>query len=430
MKKSAHRLILLIVLAIVTLLPMSTVHAANFTAGNSAELIVAINTANGNGEADTITLTADITLNAVDNSTTGDNGLPVITSDITIEGDGHTLTRDGSAPNFRFLYVDAAGDLTLNNVTISNGRSNVDGGAIYNNGGALTISRSTLDGNYTGDDGGAIYNNGGTVTIEYSTISNNEAPTSAGFSGALDNRVGGMMTISYSILSGNRAGNGGGAIYSDTNNPTLTIIGSTLDGNTADWGGGIQCSAGTCTISGSTFSNNTGTTSSGGGGLRVSTNGTAVVTNSTITGNTSANNGGGIYVAGVLTLRHVTLAGNSAPTGANLYRDSGSTVNVASSIIADPVSGGNCSGAITDNGGNLEAESSGSYTCPATFTQTTTSGLGALADNGGPTGTMALDTASLAVDGTGAACGGAPTNGLDQRGYPRDALCDIGAFEY
>ncbi|MBN1122877.1 MAG: DUF11 domain-containing protein, partial [Anaerolineae bacterium] len=27
-------------------------------------------------------------------------------------------------------------------------------------------------------------------------------------------------------------------------------------------------------------------------------------------------------------------------------------------------------------------------------------------------------------------CGGAPTNGLDQRGYPRDALCDIGAFEY
>jgi hypothetical protein len=51
--------------------------------------------------------------------------------------------------------------------------------------------------------------------------------------------------------------------------------------------------------------------------------------------------------------------------------------------------------------------------------------LAALADNGGPTATMALPASSPAVDAGGAT--GAP--GTDQRGLPRVGMVDIGAFE-
>jgi hypothetical protein len=53
--------------------------------------------------------------------------------------------------------------------------------------------------------------------------------------------------------------------------------------------------------------------------------------------------------------------------------------------------------------------------------------LGYLADNGGPTQTLALQPASPAIDAAGADCGAA----VDQRGVDRPQLvaCDIGAFE-
>ena len=55
-----------------------------------------------------------------------------------------------------------------------------------------------------------------------------------------------------------------------------------------------------------------------------------------------------------------------------------------------------------------------------------------LADNGGPTQTIALAlvAGNPAIDlGTGAGCAAPPVNGLDQRGLPRPAACDIGAYE-
>ena len=64
-------------LALVSLAPLS--QAADFTcaAGDVACLITAINTANANGDANTITLEAGTyTLTAVDNDTEGPNGLP------------------------------------------------------------------------------------------------------------------------------------------------------------------------------------------------------------------------------------------------------------------------------------------------------------------------------------------------------------------
>ena len=55
-----------------------------------------------------------------------------------------------------------------------------------------------------------------------------------------------------------------------------------------------------------------------------------------------------------------------------------------------------------------------------------------LADNGGPTQTIALAlvAGNPAIDAaTSGVCAAAPVNALDQRGMPRPAACDIGAYE-
>ena len=44
------------------------------------------------------------TLTTVNNSTYGPTGLPVISSAITIEGQGSTIRRDSAAPEFRICW--------------------------------------------------------------------------------------------------------------------------------------------------------------------------------------------------------------------------------------------------------------------------------------------------------------------------------------
>lgn len=62
--------------------------------------------------ADDIELTAEVLLTAVDNSTDGPNGLPSVTSEITILGNGFEIRRE-SLDAFRLLHVAASGDLTM-----------------------------------------------------------------------------------------------------------------------------------------------------------------------------------------------------------------------------------------------------------------------------------------------------------------------------
>src|SRR5262245_2503324 len=115
-RRSARRLIMgfqgilvaavALVLALATA-PVQTAHAAIFptTPCSVSQLIADINSANGTGAADTLTLTAGCTytLTNTNNTTNGNNGLPVITNPLTINGNGATITR--STANFRFFYV-------------------------------------------------------------------------------------------------------------------------------------------------------------------------------------------------------------------------------------------------------------------------------------------------------------------------------------
>ncbi len=205
-------------------------YAATITAdGTTCTLINAITAANtdtatngcpaGSG-ADTITLTADVTLTAVNNGTifnTGPNGLPTITSVITIEGEGHTIARStaGGIPNFRHLYVAASGNLTLNRVTLTGGT----GGAITNEG-TLTINNSTLSGN-----SGSTITNAGTFSLNSSTVTGNNG---GGQGGGLYNL--GTATLNRSLISGNTA-TSGAEIYRQ--NGTITANNANLFGESS-----------------------------------------------------------------------------------------------------------------------------------------------------------------------------------------------------
>ncbi|MFZ6029817.1 MAG: choice-of-anchor Q domain-containing protein [Chloroflexota bacterium] len=183
--------------------------------GDVAELIATINTANSNGQNDTINLVAGCvyTLTNADNATAGGTGLPVITSNITVNGNGAILQRDsGTANNFRIFYVDTGGVLVLDSLTLRNGNVAGAGGAIHINGtGYVILRRNTLNNN-NATDGGAVYHNSSTgLTIDNSTISGNTASNQGGGIYVAASRA---VTLRYSTLSNNNApAEGGGGVY-------------------------------------------------------------------------------------------------------------------------------------------------------------------------------------------------------------------------
>jgi len=128
------------------------------TAGSVLDLVADINSANAGG-TNTITLTALTTspyvLTAVDNTTDGATGLPVITANdnLTIVGNGDTIERSTASgtAGFRLFDVAAGASLTPQNMTLQGGLAtgagvSAEGGAIYSQG-ALTLSGVTVQDN-------------------------------------------------------------------------------------------------------------------------------------------------------------------------------------------------------------------------------------------------------------------------------------------
>src|SRR5262249_9515743 len=85
------------------------------TAANTNALVGGCDGSASTG-ADTLVLEPNSvhTLTAVNNTTYDPTALPVVSSEITIEGNGSTIQRASGAPHFRLLAVNATGDLTLN----------------------------------------------------------------------------------------------------------------------------------------------------------------------------------------------------------------------------------------------------------------------------------------------------------------------------
>jgi chitodextrinase len=367
-------------------------------------LVAAISAANTQLGGGTVTLPAGCvyTLTAADNATDGGTGLPVITGIVTIAGSGATITRSAAAgtPSFRIFDVASAGKLTLDSVTLSNGLVN------------------------DGISGGGAIDSHGTLTITASTFAGNSSPATTGTSGGAVNSSG-RLTVRTSTFTGNIAQEGGGVFSQNT----ATISRSIFTNNTATiYGGGAILNAfGTMTLSTSTFVGNTGP-----GGGAIDNDATVNITNSTFYNNTGGSNGGGaIQNFGSTNITYSTLSGNTSQFGANIHNFGTFTVTVGSSIVANGVSGSNCSGPpFVDNGYNLDTGSSCGFSSAAHSISNTQPQLEALASNGGGTQTMALPVKSAAVDAIPASVTGC-TGSVDQRGIarPQGAGCDIGAFE-
>jgi hypothetical protein len=195
-----------------------------------------------------------------------------------------------------------------------------------------------------------------------------------------------------------------------------------------------------------------------GGGIW--NDGILTVTNSTFSGNTASNSccggsGGGIEnFAGNLLVTNSTFSENSAGEGGGIINDESGTATLLNTIMANN-EGGNCfyfadfGGTLTDGGYNIDDDgscnlSTANHSQPNTNPQLDPAGL---KNNGGPTQTIALCTASgtpngctatsPAIDVIPKGANGCGTNIItDQRGFirpdPEDSstpACDIGAFE-
>jgi predicted outer membrane repeat protein len=299
------------------------------------------------------------------------------------------------------------GSLELAHTTVS-GNDGWFGGGIVNDG-TLTMTSSSV----TANSGGGIANDG-TLTMTNSTVSDN---TSRGV-----NNVG-TLTMTSSVVSGNA---GGGV----SNIGTLTMTNSTASDNTGRDGGGIYAE-GTVTVTNSTVSGNSATVRGGG----IHAGGTVTVTNSTVSGNTAAYDDAGIYVDGLLTLVNSIVVGDGQ--GSSIYvKDPDFGGDPAIELRGTLVDGGCEVGGpggigelITSSGHNIESPGDTCGFDQGTDLVNITEGqldLGALADNGGPTMTHALGAGSVAIDVIPADMCEVDE---DQRGFPRDSMCDVGAFE-
>jgi filamentous hemagglutinin family protein len=302
--------------------------------------------------ANTVNITKNIIVNGAGSASTkvsGNNAVQVFNvaagSTVTLEGmsivNGKTIGPNGNnfsnGGNGEGGGIYNAGTLTVSNSTFSGNFSNGgdgfgefgvggvgNGGGIYN-AGILIVSNSTFSGNSINGgnnnvradkgSGGGIYN-AGTLTVNNSTLSGNSNEDV--FGGGIYNA--GILTVSNSTLSGNSAVSGGG--INNSNTGILTVNNSTINGNSARTGSGINNDGGKLTVNNSTISNNIAQLY--GGGI-FNIYGTVTVNNSTISSN-SAKFGGGISnLDGLaLTVNNSTISGNSAQDGGGIYSTGGS----------------------------------------------------------------------------------------------------------
>jgi predicted outer membrane repeat protein len=364
------------------------------------------------------------------------------------------------------------------------------GGAIYVNNGNLTVVGSST---FTGDSanqGGAIYVNAGTVTIQNSAGTDEARPNtfqqnSANQGGAIYLNTGATLKADSNdyLFSRNQAGASGGAIYSNGGNVTLArggnlpFLRASVSFNNSPTGAAIYSAGGQLSLDGIEVNNNT---SSGSGGAIVVSDikppTPASITRSYFHNNSAGVNGGAIYLlnGSTLNLAASTFTNDRASgLGGAIYGDTLSNLNVLNStflggvnnegivasglgnvvfstIVAANLGVGStptthlsnsiirqvsCSG-VTDDGLNLQFQSTG---CPGSIPAMNPDlDPRFLANNGGPTPTIALLGGSPAIGAIAIGdCVDQNNNPVktDQRGFARpDAAdpihCDMGAYEF
>ncbi|MFO0547766.1 MAG: choice-of-anchor Q domain-containing protein [Polyangiaceae bacterium] len=361
-------------------------------------------------------------------------------------GDGPGPSNSGAAVYRRSATRLVVIDVQFADNHATDSGADIGGGAIYSHGGDTIVVGSTFDGN-SGSSGGAIGNLRSNLAIYNSSFANNHAVSGNGGAVATDGQnpdQGKVFTLCGVVAQNNRAELEGGAIYRYGYPGESSVIDSTtLDGNYAEQpgaahAGGLYHLTDTpgvmpLTLTNSTISNNTSANGAAGAFFY---NSPVELTNVTITGNVAtASLGGGIAANGVTgTLKNCTIANNHADAedsfGGGLV--GGQNLTLQNTIIAGNTAGNawnpvSCT-ETASGANNMQfppQQESGQDDTPCVgaidFADPL---LGPLADNGGPTATMALMSGSPAI-GAGVDC--PPT---DQRGVERTNGCDLGAYQH
>ena len=270
---------------------------------------------------------------------------------------------------FRLFQIATGTSAAFRSLTLANGSTTGNGGAILNLG-SLDIDQSTLSFNDAGGHGGAIFNGGGTgqtLGLHRSTLSNNTADR-------------------------------GGAIFNDNGRGNSTLTGelNTISGNSSRSHGGGIANVGTLNLAQTTL-----------------------VLNRADSDGINGGDGGGLAAFNIETLTGSIIAGNTrgldtASTNSDI---GGGFVNTSSNnVVGDNPTGG----AITNGVNGNIVGNNGAGTLPLASILNPT-----LASNGGPTQTHALVPLSPARD-----AGATGTLTTDQRGVSLVGAPDIGAFEY
>jgi hypothetical protein len=412
-------------------------HAATITVNSTSNsgagsLRQAITKANGTTGVSNIEFSVTGTITLL-------TALPAITGNLTIAGPttapGITINGGGLV---QLLRVNSGATLNLQLLTLTDGSvtgtsggargigGNGEGGAILNSGTVTAMGCTFSDDQANGGasagtngvggngEGGAIFNNGGTMTVTDSTFSANQA--NGGSGGAEGAGAGG-------------GAGGGGAIFNSGG--TMSVTGSTFSANLTNGGsGGID---------------DVNASSGNGGAIANDGDGSMIVTNCTFAANQATGGYGGAIVnrwssgSPALTVTNSTVSGNKTTSGVGAIEYAGGTVSLKGTILAANT-GGNCgAGIATDAGYNISDDNSCNLYSGSSGNGVTNVNLASgLADNGGPTETIALlaGSAAIAQIPFPADCTDANDSPLttDQRGYgrpaPEQSNCSIGAYEF
>lgn len=302
--------------------------------------------------------------------------------------------------------IDDESTMTMSACALNSNVCQADGGAVYVGvNSRLNMSACTFTSNKCSAGGelagqGAGISVSGTVTLSDCTFTHNETV----YGGALFlNGPSGPVSLTHCTLTSNAATTGGGAIGTVPTSGALSLVACTLNRNVSSYGGALYNSGSAVTM-----------------------------TNCTLSGNSGESIGGGIYTVNSTastTLTFDTIATNAAPYAGGIAGTDEAKLTLIDCIVASntgtaPDVDGDHTVVITDDGGNVIGvtgtnPADSKFTAASTQKGTSASPLNPrlapLANNGGSTLTMALQTGSPAI------ASGVPVAGVttDQRGVTR-----------
>ena len=368
----------------------------------------------------------------------------LVQRNVTLRGQGRNLTTLDGAGAHRVLTLSGSGgldpgddiDVTIDNLAVKNGLSNMGGGIAAVDGVNLLLTNSLVEGNQTTTGatsgelgGGLLFSQTGSSVIRDTIINNNIANTNGGGLYVADYH---QLLIENSTLSNNDASNYGGAIDSNSSNATISLTDGLLAGNTSMFGGGgISLNATSLFIDGTRFENNE--TGGWGGAINIFS---ADVSNPTevrvsdamfVDNRAASGQGGAIATDGNLTVSESQFDNNQAQEGGAIALQSNGTSSIDRSTFYSNDATGDGGAIRLDGAHNLTLSNSTLYENTAqreggavritgvalgssTFVNSTFASNSANGDGGGfstsSDGTVTIDSSTIANNTSADRAGG------------------------